>query len=169
MTEEHTEEYEPIDEEVLSNFKELFEDVDGLRAKYTKLSKKGGEVAGVYRDIAGDILSLIQDVVRCTGSGFQGTFELLAEEQEGEVAFPEEAALEIGACLLNNMGAFRQLSEAPGIPDQAKEQMTQLHDMNKASLDRLVEATGNENLVEEVQAQIQHLQQVAQQEAESEK
>lgn len=162
MPEQETEETADLaaaEEEVLTveeEFQLLNTDVEKLTAKWAKLAQSKREslpeVAAVYSNIAGDLLPLLQDLVKGTGSAFSDTFVALDEldPNQDQVGLSEEEAKQIVIAQLMNIHAFEQMLQ--GAPAESQNQIKQYLGVNQEAMKLMGDVYGEELIAEATSA-----------------
>jgi len=152
---EEISEVEAGDEEddlsVSDEFRQLYADTGLLKEKWQKLvsSKESShpEIAAVYRNLAGDLLPLLLDVLQASGSAFEEAFISISDLDNQEVvALSDDEVKQLIITSLMNIHAFEQMSE--DAPPPAQDQIQHYLGINQRAISMLTEVYGEEIVVE---------------------
>ena len=131
-------------------FRNLFADAVAQQKRFKELAQKAekdgkGELAALYREMDGTVLSLVRDVVASTGGEFKSAEDRLGELEEdvdnGAAGFPTQSVLlaedakEYIAYFEQMERFITELSEVPGVADDQKEIFNTLLRMTKDRLE----------------------------------
>lgn len=187
MTEEITAQGETVEEEggddgettitIEEEFRELLAGSEEIQERLSKvsgqLSKKpqasGEDLAALYGFLQGDVVSLVQDLIKATGAALNETFDLLesgeesgSEDDGDDNDDLDDATIQIYATLQANVQAFSNLIQVA--PEEQKVALQQLLAMNENTM-----ALVRENVGEEVAQKAAEWMDAARQQAAAEK
>jgi hypothetical protein len=161
-----TDEKKPVEDDedddemsVADEFRTLYVDTKKLTEKWIRLAKMRAEEgdtvsAGIYRQLAGDLLPLMEDSLAATGAAFEELEAATAEAAGGEGMDGDDAVVVYSALYASEL-AFKQLADASFDAD-AKEKLTRLAVLNAKAMEVLQE--NYEDIAEESLAQINEAQ-----------
>lgn len=101
------------------------------------------DLAILYGLLSGDMFSLVQDVIRCSGAAFSDTLAEISGDDDGEQELGEDV-VQYYTTMKANAEAFYNLSTLEGIPSEQKEGFKKLLEMNNQSVARMDEQYGEE-------------------------
>jgi trehalose-6-phosphatase len=130
-------------------FRALYQRCEETKADLLRLAnrmaQKSPNSADVLRQVAGNVVQLLQDTVASCGGAFEDVEERLADEDDagGSAGLDEEDAVDFYRTMLANLRLVETAVQASEAGDQ-REGLEALQKMNEEMRDRVVELSGLE-------------------------
>jgi hypothetical protein len=133
------EEFDTTEDEFRSLYQRCDDEATSMKQLATNLQPSAPQAAEALRQVAGNVLPLLQEIIATCGGAFQSIEEGIDEEGEAGEGITDGDALDFARTLIANTKMIVELREAALSDEAVRERLDALRTMNEEMLKRVLD------------------------------